>query len=100
MHSCRTMRTSVLASILVLAAACGRNERLSCHGSDVRRANMTDGIPIHRRTVADVAERAMPSVVSVWAAGVAADPDAPDGIHKIKLSRGSGIIFSSDGMIV
>jgi serine protease Do len=94
------MRTTVLASILVLAASCGRHERLSCHGSDLRRANMTDGIPIQRRTVADVAERAMPSVVSVWAASIVMDPDAPDGVHKVKLSRGSGIIYSSDGMIV
>jgi S1-C subfamily serine protease len=94
------MRTSVLASILVLAASCGRHERLACHGSDVRRANMTDGIAIQRRTVADVAERAMPSVVSVWAAGISADPDVPEGIHKVKLSRGSGIVYTSDGMIV
>jgi len=61
---------------------------------------MTDRSPIQRRTVAEVAERAMPSVVSVWAAGIADDTDTPDGMHKVKLSRGSGIIYTSDGMIV
>jgi S1-C subfamily serine protease len=93
------MRLSVLASVVVLATSCGRHERLACHGSDARRANMTDG-PLQRRSVADVAERAMPSVVSVMAAGVVDDSETPDGVHKVKLSRGSGVIYSSDGMIV